>query len=108
MPSMIVIYIVTRDAKESEKIGKHLLKKRLAACVNIIPSIQSFSLWPPHKGTIEHANESILLCKTLEDRWEDIEREVKKIHSYQNPAIFAIPVAHASDNYLNWLEGEIR
>ena len=108
MSSMILIYIVTKDSKESEKIGKHLLQKRLVACVNIIPSIQSMSLWPPHKGTIENANESILLCKTLTDRFDDIEREVKKIHSYQNPALFALPVLHVSNSYLNWLEGEIR
>jgi periplasmic divalent cation tolerance protein len=106
--SMILVYIVTKDTKESENIGKLLLKKRLIACVNIIPSVQSMSLWPPHAGTIENTNESILLCKTLADRWDDIEREVKKIHSYQNPSIFAMPVAHVSDNYLSWLEEEIR
>ncbi len=108
MTSMILVYIVTKDTKESEKIGKHLLKLRLAACVNIVSSVQSMSLWPQHKGTIENTNESILLCKTLADRWDDIEREVKKIHSYQNPAIFSLPVLHVSDSYLQWLEGEIR
>lgn len=105
---MILVYIVTKDTKESEKIGKHLLKLRLAACVNIIPSVKSMSLWPPHKGTIEQTSESILLCKTLPDRFDEIEREAKKIHSYKNPAIFSLPVLHVSDSYLQWIEGEIR
>lgn len=108
MTSMIIVYVVTKDIKEAKKIGTYLLKKRLIACVNIIPSVQSMSLWPPHKGTLENTTESVLLCKTLADQWDDVEREVKKIHSYKNPAIFSLPVLHVSDSYLQWIEGEIR
>jgi periplasmic divalent cation tolerance protein len=107
MLSMIVVYIVVKDEKEAEKIGKNLLRKRLAACINIIPSITSMSLWPPHKNTIEHGSESILICKTLADRFDDIERAVKRTHSYKNPALFSLPMHQVSDSYLNWLEGEI-
>jgi periplasmic divalent cation tolerance protein len=58
--------------------------------------------------SIEMDNESILILKTIKDKFEEIIKIVKEIHSYENPAIFALPVLKTSDTYLQWLKNEIK
>lgn len=104
---MILVYITCEDKEEAEKIGNALLKKRLVACVNIIDSAHSMYLWPPGKNRIEEASETILLCKTLESKWNTLEKEVLRLHSYSNPMIYAIPVVHVTKKYYAWLSEEL-
>lgn len=104
---MILVYITCESQAQAEDIGRHLLKKRLAGCINIIPGMRSAYLWPPGKNYIEEADEVILLCKTIEKHYKAIEKEVLKLHTYSNPAIFALPILHVSKNYANWLKSEI-
>ena len=112
---MILVYITCEDKIEAEKIGKHLLKKRLVACVNIIDSAHSMYFWPPSlpagrqgKNRIEEASEAILLCKTLESKWNALEKHVLKLHSYSNPMIYAIPISCVTKKYYNWLTSELK
>ena len=104
---MILVYITCESLGQAEDIGRHLLKQRLAGCVNIIPGMHSLYFWPPGKNYIEETDEVILLCKTVEKYYKEIEKEVLKIHSYSNPAIFALPIAHMSKKYADWLMGEL-
>lgn len=104
----ILVYITCKDRMEAKDVGRALLKKRLVACVNIIDNMHSMYLWPPKKGTIEEADEIILLCKTIESKWIALEREVLKLHSYSTPEIAAIPFAHVTKKYANWLNGELK
>jgi len=108
MSGMILVYTTCKDIREAKKIGAYLLKKRLCGCINIFPAMASSYFWPPHSGKIEASRESVLLIKTLADRYEDVEREILKIHSYSNPSIFALPTVGVSQKYLNWLEGEVK
>ena len=108
MSNMILVYTTCKDIREAKKIGRHLLKKRLCGCINILLEMESAYFWPQHSGEIETSRESVLLIKTLADRYEDVEREILKIHSYSNPSIFAIPTVGVSQKYLNWLEGEVK
>ena len=105
---MLLIYITCKNRGEAEDIGRSLLKKRLVACVNIVDNMHSMYLWPPKKGTIEEADEVILLCKTLESKWKALEREVLRLHSYSNPEIAAIPLTHVTKRYADWLAGELK
>lgn len=105
---MILVYITCESREQGEDIGRQLLKKRLVGCINIIPGMHSLYLWPPGKDYIEETNETILLCKTIEKHYKQIEKEVLKIHSYSNPAIFALPITHMSKKYAGWLTGELK
>lgn len=107
MTPMILVYITCESREQAEDIGRHLLKKRLVACVNIIDSAHSMYLWPPGKNKIEKATETILLCKTLESNWIALEKEVLKLHTYSNPMIYAIPVTHVTKKYYDWLTNEL-
>lgn len=104
---VLFVYITCEDRVEAEKIGEHLLKKRLVACVNIIDRMHSMYLWPSKKGKVEEADETILLCKTLDSKWKVLVKEVEKIHSYSIPEIAAIPVTHINKKYFDWLVKEL-
>jgi periplasmic divalent cation tolerance protein len=109
MSNMIVVYIPCVNKSEAKKIGDQVMQKRLAPCYNIISNMDSAAFWPPKSGEIEKVVDGVvLLIKTIDNYYERIEREVKKLHSDANPCIFAIPVAHVSQEYLKWLESEIK
>ncbi len=105
---MILIYVTCASKEEAEKIGKHLLNKRLTACVNVFPEpIQPFFFWPPKSGKIDNSKENVLIVKATLDKYDLIEQEISEIHSFDTPCIIAIPVVAVSDKYWNWLMGEL-
>lgn len=108
MEMMILVYITCESKEQAEDIGRQLLKKRLVGCTNIIPGMRSAYLWPPGKEYIEEADEVILLCKTIDKNYAAIEKEVLKLHTYSNPAIFALPILHMSKKYADWLTSELK
>jgi len=91
-------------AEESERIASMLIEARLAACVQILPSIKSVYRW---KGELVRENEVLLLAKTIREKFDKLEQAVRAIHSYETPEIVALPVAAVSDPYLEWLRGEM-
>lgn len=105
---MILIYITCENEKQAEEIGKKLLKKRLAGCINIIPKITSVFFWPPKKGKLEEAKEAVLLVKTEDNKFKAVEKEVCKLHSYDVPFIGAIKLEKVHQPYLSWLRGELK
>lgn len=98
------VYITTSGIEESKNIGKILVEDKLVACVNIIHSIESIYLW---KGEIEDDNESLLIAKTKRENIDKIIKRVKEIHSYETPAILAIPIIEGSKDYLDYLDSEL-
>jgi len=107
MSDLILIYITCSNTEEAKKIGKHLLDKRLCACINIFDGMNSFYFWPPRTGTIEEAHETILLVKTFSEKFESIEKEVSAIHSSDTPCLIAIPTVNVSKKYFEWIKGEV-
>src|SRR3989344_6685109 len=84
----IFVYITNKDEAEAEKISKHLLKKKLAACVNIFP-IKSMYWW---KGKLVNDKETVCIVKTKKEHWQTIQKEVKRLHSYDYPCMIKIDV----------------
>lgn len=104
---MIVVVVTCNDKEEATKIARRLLEKKLAACAKVMPAAHSLYLWPPRSGKIVEADEVMLIAKTLESKWQAIEKEVFALHSYKNPEIYALPASHVSQKYLDWLESEL-
>jgi periplasmic divalent cation tolerance protein len=77
-----------------------LVEARLAACVQILPSIKSVYRW---KGELVRENEVLLSAKTTREKFAELDRAVRAIHSYETPEIVALPVTVASEPYLKWL-----
>lgn len=105
---MLLVMVSCQDDSQAERIGRQLLKRKLAACVQVIPAVSSFFLWPPKEGKVKFAEEAILVVKTLESKWEALEKEIQSHHSYENPEVIALPVAQVSKNYLRWLTDETK
>lgn len=99
-----LVYITTSSKEESKKIANKLVEGKLAACINIVPYIESIYLW---KGEIEEDGESLLIAKTKAKNIDKIIKKVKEIHSYETPAILAIPIIEGSKDYLDYLDSEL-
>lgn len=101
----VLVYITTSNSKEAKRIGEEVVKKRLAACANIIESISSIYMW---KKKLQKDREAVLILKTKKEKVGRIISAVKKIHSYENPAIFALPILQGSREYLKWIGSEVK
>ncbi len=102
--SMAVLVTVDSQA-EAERIARALVTEQLAACVNIVGPITTIYRW---QGTIEHGQELLLIIKTRAALFQDLERRVKALHSYDNPEVIALPITAGSAAYLDWLRGATR
>ncbi len=100
---MILTYITCKNKAEAEKIANHLLKNKLIACANMFP-INSLYRW---KGKLQKDKEFVLLTKTIKTKAKKVEKEVKKIHSYDIPCIIKKEVT-ANKEYLRWIKNEIK
>ena len=96
----IFIYVACNDLKEARKIAGHCVSERLAASANIIPTMESFYWWD---GTVNAETESVLILKTVANRFTEIEDAVRSIHSYECPCIVSLPVTDGYQPYLDWL-----
>ena len=98
-----IVYITAASLEEAQKIGKTLVKERLAACVNIFP-IQSIFRW---KEKIDEANEFGMIVKTKSKKIKEIEQRVKELHSYEIPCVVSFRMDEGSDDYLEWIEESV-
>ena len=92
------------DGEEAGRLAELLVEKRLAACVQILPQMESVYRW---QGRTERQPEVLLLAKTTSAKFEELEREVRAVHSYETPEIVAVPVTRGSLAYLQWLADNV-
>lgn len=97
-----VVLVTCPTLALARKIARAAVQKRLAACVNVIRSpVESFYTW---KRKLETAREHLLLIKTTTARLPQLEKEVKRLHTYEVPEFIALPITEGSAEYLSWLE----
>ncbi len=100
-PTYIVVLVTAADAREAQQISRKLLEQRKAACVNIIPEVDSNFLW---NDKIDSDSESLLIIKTKTSLLPEVTSLIKEIHSYDVPEIIALPIIGGSEDYLNWMK----
>ena len=96
----IVVFMTASNGEEAARLADMLVGAHLATCVQILPEMESVYRW---EGKIERAAEILLLAKTTRSKFEELEREVRALHSYDTPEIIAVPVVAGSARYLEWL-----
>src|ERR1700674_3124145 len=101
----IVVMMTAASQDEASRIAEMLVSERLAACVQILPEIESVYRW---QGEVKREKEILLLAKTLQSRFDELESKVRALHSYETPEIIAVPMADASARYLGWLLAELK
>ena len=100
MSDELIVLVTTSNAEEASRIAEVLVSERLAACVNIVPGIESIYRW---EGKVTRDHEALMIIKTTSERYDELERRVKELHSYSTPEVIALKIERGSDQYLNWL-----
>lgn len=100
----IVVFVTAGNKKEAQKIASGLIKKKLAACVNIA-KVDSIFFW---EGKVRKSKESLLIIKSTKAKFPQLARTVKSLHSYDLPEIIALPVIAGDKPYLRWIDESVR
>lgn len=96
-----VVLSTAGSEEEARKIAHHLVEQQLAACVNIVPRIESVYRW---QGKVESNREYLLLIKTSSEKFPQVSEAIRELHSYDLPECIALAVEDGSSAYLQWLE----
>ena len=99
-----VVLTTTPSEEEARKIAHTLVGERLAACVNIIPKVESIYRW---QDKVEEAEEYLLLIKTTESAFALLQEKLKELHSYELPECVALAMTAGSPSYLKWIDDSV-
>lgn len=105
MTNKRIVLSTAGSEDEARKIAHHLVEQRLAACVNIIPGIESVYRW---EGKIESNREYLLLIKTSSTMFPEVRDAILELHSYELPECVEIAVEGGSPEYLQWVEESLK
>jgi len=100
-----VVVTTCGSLEEARQIARALVERRLAACVNIVPQVESVYRW---KGEVETSNEALLVIKTTEGVFERLRAALSELHSYEVPECIEFVVSDGSEAYLNWIGESVR
>lgn len=105
MTDKIVVIVTCGSRAEAKRIARAVVKARLAACANVLGSpVESIYRW---KGKVETAKEVLLLLKSTRKRFSALEREIRRLHSYDTPEIVAVAIREGSRAYLRWIDESV-
>jgi periplasmic divalent cation tolerance protein len=104
MSDAIMVLMTAGSREEAARLADVLVVARLAACVQILPEIESVYHW---QGKIERSPEVLLMAKTTLQNFAELEAMVRSLHSYETPEIIALPITTASAPYLEWLTANV-
>lgn len=101
--SQVIILVTVGTHEEAEVIADVLLEQNKAACVNIVPAVDSHFRW---EGKLETGQEALLIIKTQASLVEEVTNLVKTVHSYDVPEVIALPIIGGNPEYLAWINAE--
>ena len=100
MTNKRIVLSTAGSHEEARKIAHHLVDHQLAACVNVIPGVESVYRW---QGKVESNREWLLLIKTSTDHFASVRDAIRELHSYELPECIALTIDEGSSEYLDWL-----
>ena len=100
MSHELIVFVTTPNNDEAARIADALVSERLAACVNIVAAVESIYRW---EGKVTRDSEALMIIKTTDERYADLECRVKDLHSYSTPEVIALRIERGSSDYLEWL-----
>jgi periplasmic divalent cation tolerance protein len=99
-----VVLVTAPDRKTARALAKAVLQARLAACVNLVPRIESHYWW---QGRLEHSSEMLMILKTTTARLPALEKIIQKKHPYTCPEFLVLPLQAGNKVYLDWLTASV-
>lgn len=101
----ILVYMTAPDHESARRIGKAVLERRLAACANILPQVESMYWW---EGAIQSESEVVVLAKTVLALFEPLKTCVLGLHPYEVPCVVAVRLDHGHEPFLTWIDEQTR
>lgn len=101
----VQVLTTVSSREEAMRIGRRLVERRLAACVQVLGPLRSIYWW---KGSMEEAEEWLCIAKTRNELYSEVEKIIKELHPYEVPEITAVPIEMGSREYLEWLGSEVK
>jgi periplasmic divalent cation tolerance protein len=95
-----IVLTTAGSEDEANKIARHLVERRMAACVNIVPQITSIYRW---KENVEEAREWLLIVKTTAAAFEAVRDAIAELHSYEVPECICLTIEDGTPSYLDWI-----
>lgn len=95
-----IVLVTCSHLEEAQNISTTIVKERLAACVNIVPGIQSVYWWD---NMVQQESECLLVIKTQQLKTQELANRIGQLHSYTVPEFMVLPLEAGSEAYLNWL-----
>ena len=103
MEQVLIVMTNLPNAQAASTLASALVEARLAACVNLLPAVQSVYRW---QGKVERATEMTLLIKTTQRHYAALEAAIRAAHPYDLPEVIALPVTAGLPSYLQWVDAE--
>ncbi len=100
----VVVLVTCPNRVPAKRLAAALVSKRLAACVNIVPGLESLFRWD---SKMDRAKEVLLIIKTTAKRLPALQRAVLALHPYDVPEIIALPIIAGHPPYLRWLRDSV-
>ncbi len=104
MSDELIVFVTVPNDEEARRVSETVVSEHLAACVNILPAIESIYWW---EDKVTRDRELLLIIKTTGDRYAELERRIKELHSYTTPEVIAFKIERGSEAYLKWLREAI-
>jgi len=101
----VAVYVTVPSQDAGRKVAAALLEEKLAACVNIVPAIESHYWW---EGKIQADAESLLMIKTKAELLESLTEKVKEVHAYDVPEVIGVPILGGNAAYLKWIDANVK
>ena len=95
-----IVLSTAGSEEEALKIARHLVENRLAACVNLVPRMESIYRW---RGKVESSSECLMIIKTTAERFPSVRDALRQLHSYDLPECIALAVDDGNTDYLEWI-----
>jgi len=102
---MLVVLTTFASREKAEEVAWSLVQEELAACVNVLPGVQSIYRW---KGEVETESEVACLIKTTEAAWERLRARLVELHPYEVPEVVALPASSVHAPYLEWVTSSVK
>jgi len=100
-----IVLSTAGSEEEARKIARHLVEHQLAACVNIVPQIESIYRW---EGKVESSREWLLIVKTTAEKFPAVLDAIRELHSYGLPECITINIEDGSPEYIDWLANSLK
>jgi len=101
----IRVVLVSIPREEANKLARSLVENHLAACINVVPKIESYFWW---NNKLEHDEEALLIIKTTQQRFDELRAWVVENHPYDLPEVISLPLSDGLSDYIEWVKKETK